>query len=142
LSQRLFCERLELALPPGLDDVPLGPAAGDLVLLTDAGLVGEPDFYRVSQGSAFWRATASRCIESGPIPAVHGVVRWRLIDLVQWIFEEFRITVAKQTLSRELPAGSCAPWATVNSRPDRPPTLRKKRHHAGHDREHGVPAHT
>jgi hypothetical protein len=22
LSQRLFCERLELALPPGLDDVP------------------------------------------------------------------------------------------------------------------------
>jgi hypothetical protein len=35
---------------------------------------------------------------------VHGVVRWRLIDLVQWIFEEFRITVAKQTLSRELRA--------------------------------------
>jgi hypothetical protein len=33
---------------------------------------------------------------------VHGVVRWRLIDLAQWIFEEFRITVAKQTLSREL----------------------------------------
>jgi len=43
-------------------------------------------------------------IESGPIPAVHGVVRWRLIDLVQWIFEEFRITIAKQTLSRELRA--------------------------------------
>jgi putative transposase len=31
-------------------------------------------------------------------------VRWRLIDLAQWIFEEFRITVAKQTLSRELRA--------------------------------------
>ncbi len=26
----------------------LGPAAGDLVLLTDAGLVGEPDFYLVA----------------------------------------------------------------------------------------------
>ena len=38
----------------------------------------------------------------GPIAAVHGVVRWRLIDLAQWIFEEFRITIAKQTLSREL----------------------------------------
>src|SRR5262249_47567666 len=38
---------------------------------------------------------------SGPIPAVHGVVRWRLIDLD---FEEFRITIAKQTLSRELRA--------------------------------------
>ena len=43
-------------------------------------------------------------VESGPIPAVHGVVRWRLIDLAQWIFEEFRITIAKQTLSRELRA--------------------------------------
>jgi hypothetical protein len=26
----------------------LGPAAGNLVLLTDAGLVGEPDFYRAA----------------------------------------------------------------------------------------------
>jgi transposase len=43
-------------------------------------------------------------IEDGPIPAVHGVVRWRLVDLAQWIFEEFRITIAKQTLSRELRA--------------------------------------
>jgi len=23
-------------------------------------------------------------VESGPIPAIHGVVRWRLIDLAQW----------------------------------------------------------
>jgi transposase len=29
-------------------------------------------------------------------------VRWRLIDLAQWIFEEFRISISKQTLSREL----------------------------------------
>jgi transposase len=35
-----------------------------------------------------------------PDPGAHGVVRWRLIDLAQWIFEEFRITIAKQTLSR------------------------------------------
>jgi len=27
-----------------------------------------------------------------------------LIDLAQWVFEEFRITIAKQTLSRELRA--------------------------------------
>ena len=52
--------------------------------------------------NAAQRQAIARMIESGPIPAVHGVVRWRLIDLVQWIFEEFRITVAKQTLSREL----------------------------------------
>jgi transposase len=50
------------------------------------------------------RQSIVRMIESGPIPAIHGVVRWRLIDLAQWIFEEFRITIAKQTLSRELRA--------------------------------------
>ena len=50
------------------------------------------------------RQAIVRMIESGPIPAIHGVVRWRLVDLSQWIYEEFRITVAKQTLSRELRA--------------------------------------
>jgi transposase len=50
------------------------------------------------------RQAIAQMIESGPLPAVHGVVRWRLIDLAQWIFEEFRITIAKQTLSRELRA--------------------------------------
>jgi transposase len=50
------------------------------------------------------RQAIAGMIESGPIPAVHGVVRWRLIDLAQWIFEQFRITIAKQTLSRELRA--------------------------------------
>src|SRR5262249_29110765 len=34
------------------------------------------------------RRAIAGMIESGPIPAVHGVVRWRLIDLAQWIFEE------------------------------------------------------
>jgi transposase len=48
------------------------------------------------------RAALAAIIESGPIPAVHGVVRWRIVDLCQWIFEEFRVVVAKQTLSREL----------------------------------------
>ncbi len=43
-------------------------------------------------------------IEAGPIPAVHGVVRWRLIDLAQWIYDEYAISVTKQILSRELRA--------------------------------------
>jgi transposase len=34
------------------------------------------------------RAALAAIIESGPIPAVHGVVRWRIVDLCQWIFEE------------------------------------------------------
>ena len=50
------------------------------------------------------RAALAAVIESGPIPAVHGVVRWRIVDLCQWIWEEFRVVVAKQTLSRELRA--------------------------------------
>jgi putative transposase len=50
------------------------------------------------------RAALAAIIESGPIPAVHGVVRWRIVDLCQWIFEEFRVIVAKQTLSRQLRA--------------------------------------
>ena len=48
------------------------------------------------------RAALVAIIEQGPIPAVHGVVRWRLIDLVQWVWEELRIPISKQTLSREL----------------------------------------
>jgi hypothetical protein len=43
-------------------------------------------------------------VEAGPIPAIHGVVRWRLIDLAQWVFDEYRISVTKQILSRELRA--------------------------------------
>ena len=50
------------------------------------------------------RAALAAIIESGPIPAVHRVVRWRIVDLCQWVWEEFRIIVAKQTLSRELRA--------------------------------------
>ena len=50
------------------------------------------------------RAVLAAMIESGPIPAVHGVIRWRIIDLCQWIWGEFAISVSKQTLGRELRA--------------------------------------
>jgi transposase len=50
------------------------------------------------------RAALAAVVESGPIPAAHGLVRWRLVDLCQWMFYEFRVTVAKQTMSRELRA--------------------------------------
>jgi transposase len=43
-------------------------------------------------------------IDEGPISSVHGVVRWRLVDLLEWLWEEFRITISKQTLSREVRA--------------------------------------
>lgn len=50
------------------------------------------------------RQALMRIVESGPLPAVHGVVRWRLVDLARWVFEEFRVSISKQTLSRELRA--------------------------------------
>jgi len=46
----------------------------------------------------------AKIVEDGPIPAVHGVVRWRLKDLTQWIWEEFRISVDETTVGRELKA--------------------------------------
>lgn len=49
------------------------------------------------------RALAERVME-GPIPSVHGVVRWRLKDLAQWLHEEFGVTVHFGTVSRELRA--------------------------------------
>ena len=41
-------------------------------------------------------------VESGPIPAIHGVVRWRLIDLVQWLYKEFAVSLDETTVGREL----------------------------------------
>ena len=41
-------------------------------------------------------------VESGPIPAIHGVVRWRLVDLVQWLHDEFAVSLDATTVGREL----------------------------------------
>ncbi len=65
--------------------------------LIDRKAPGQP-----SRLDAVHRAALVGQIESGPIPAIHGVVRWRVIDLCQWLFEEYRVQIAKQTLSREL----------------------------------------
>ena len=50
------------------------------------------------------REALRQIIEAGPNPAVDGVVRWRLVDLAQWVYAEFRIAISKQTLSRILRA--------------------------------------
>ena len=76
--------RFNAAGPDGLVD---GKALGQTPKLNDA-----------------QRQAHARIVERGPIPAVHGVVRWRLIGLAQWAWEAFGISIAKQTLSRELRA--------------------------------------
>ena len=50
------------------------------------------------------REALKRIVAAGPNPATDGVVRWRLIDLAQWVYGEFRISISKQTLSRMLRA--------------------------------------
>ena len=47
--------------------------------LLDGKSTGQPSKLNDTQ-----RQAIAGMIESGPIPAVHGVVRWRLIDLAQW----------------------------------------------------------
>ena len=64
------------------------------------------------------RAALAAIIEIGLILAVHGVARWRIVDLRQWVFEEFRVVVSKQTMSRELRAMN---YRKLSARP---------RHHA------------
>mgnify|MGYP001064332439 FL=1 len=60
------------------------------------------------------RKALAQLVESGPIPAVHGVVRWRRKDLVQWLFEEFRISIDETTVGRELKALG---FAKLSARP-------------------------
>jgi transposase len=54
--------------------------------------------------NAAHRAALVEAIERGPIPAVHGVVRWRIIDLAQMLWDDFSVSVSRPTLSRELRA--------------------------------------
>lgn len=68
--------------------------------------------------NAAQRQALAEVVERGPIPSIHGVVRWRRKDLVRWIFEEFRIEIDETTVGRELKALG---FAKLSARP---------RHHA------------
>jgi transposase len=46
------------------------------------------------------RQALASMVDSGPIPAIHGVVRWRRKDLARWLFEEFQIEVDETTVGR------------------------------------------
>src|SRR3954451_10333644 len=87
-----------------------------------AGLVNRKPPGQPSKLTNTHRAALLAIVEQGPIPAIHGVVRWRLIDLIAWIWEEFGISIAKQTLSRELRALN---YRKLSARP---------RHHAKNER--------
>lgn len=69
------------------------------------------------------RRALAKIVESGPIPAIHGVVRWRRKDLAQWIYEEFAVSLDETTVGRELKALG---FAKLSARP---------RHHAQNEFE-------
>jgi len=71
----------------GPDGLITGKAPGNSPILNDA-----------------QRQALARLVEAGPTPAIHGVVRWRLVELAQLVFENFRVSISPPTLSRELRA--------------------------------------
>jgi transposase len=48
------------------------------------------------------RAALAKAVEAGPTTELHGVVRWRLGDLVRWLRDMFGVSLSRQTLGREL----------------------------------------
>ncbi len=95
---RDWVERFNLRGPSGLIN---GKAPGNRPKLT-----------------AEMREALAHIVERGPIPAIHGVVRWRRKDLVQWLYEEFAVSLDETTVGRELKALG---FAKLSARP---------RHHA------------
>jgi hypothetical protein len=41
-------------------------------------------------------------VECGPIPSIHGIVRWLLIDLARWLYDEFSVSLDATTVGLEL----------------------------------------
>ena len=67
-----------------------------------AGLINIPSPGVPPKLDATHRAFLARIVEEGPIPAVHGVVRWRACDLIMRLHEEFGISVSDDTVYRAL----------------------------------------
>jgi transposase len=60
------------------------------------------------------RAALAAAVEAGPRPCLDGVVRWRLVNLAQWLWERVGLSVSRQTLGRELRAMG---YAKLSARP-------------------------
>src|SRR5437870_9761752 len=66
------------------------------------GLINTPSPGVPPKLDATHRAFLARIVEEGPIPAVHGVVRWRACDLIMRLHEEFGVSVSDDTIYRAL----------------------------------------
>ncbi len=68
------------------------------------GLIDGKATGRPSKLNGDQRQALARIVESGPIPAIHGVVRWRRKDLALWIYQEYCISLEESSVGRELRA--------------------------------------
>src|SRR3974377_525184 len=66
------------------------------------GLINLPSPGARSKLDGEHRAFLARIVDEGPIPAIHGVVRWRACDLIMRLHEEFGISVSDDTVYRAL----------------------------------------
>src|SRR5690349_23403189 len=66
------------------------------------GLINIPSPGMPPKLNAIHTAFLARIVEEGPIPAIHGVVRWRACDLIMRLHEEFGISVSEDTVYRAL----------------------------------------
>jgi transposase len=67
-----------------------------------AGLVDRKAPGKLPRLTSQQRLALAQAVEAGPTPEVHGVVRWRLVDLLGWLRDEFDVSLSRQTLGREL----------------------------------------
>ena len=66
------------------------------------GLVNKPSPGAPGKLTDEHKAFLARLIDEGPIPAIHGVVRWRACDLIMQLHEEFGLSVSDDTIYRAL----------------------------------------
>jgi transposase len=105
--QRRESSAADGAAPQGLGGVTLQIVRDWVVRFNaegPAGLIDRKAPGRVPTLGPEARAALARAVEEGPTPWRDGVVRWRLIDLVQWVWETFGVSVSETTMGRELRA--------------------------------------
>ncbi len=66
------------------------------------GLIDRPAPGAAPKLDAEQRAALAKAVEDGPKPYLDGVVRWRICDLTQWVWEEFEVTMSEAAMSRTL----------------------------------------